>query len=604
MNPDLLIVLVLLGVAIVLFIIGKPRMDVIAFLMIVALPLSGILTVPEALSGFSDPSVLLIETMFVIGGGLVRTGLAYRMSNWLTEKAGNSETRLLILLMLIVAGLGSVMSSSGVVAIFIPVVLNVARRMKTSASRLLMPLSFAGLISGMLTLVATPPNMVIQSEMIRQGIDGFGFFSFTPIGLVILVFGIGYMLVARHWLGSKDPQKNTGKERRSVLDFIRDYKLEGREHRLCILPDSPLVGRTLGELQLRTKHGTNVIGIERQHGFSHKVTIPNSSTELRANDVLLLDIASPKDDLTSLCRKISLKPLRFTDQSQYIGAAEFLVPPGSQLIGKTILEAAFRTQYGLNVIGLRRNHEALDKALETRLELGDTVLVVGLWKTIRQLQSHTDDLLTLSLPAEIDDVAPALSRAPLALLSLAVTVGLMVSGLVPNVLAGVIGCLLMGVFRCINLAGLYKLVQWPSLILIVGMLPVALALQKTGGITLAVNGLVYVVGDAGPIAVLSALFLLTAAIGLFISNTATAALMAPVAVATAHQLGASPYPFAMIVALAASAAFMTPISSPVVTLVVGPGNYRFMDFVRIGVPFTILVMVVSVLLVPLLFPFQ
>jgi len=230
------------------------------------------------------------------------------------------------------------------------------------------------------------------------------------------------------------------------------------------------------------------------------------------------------------------------------------------------------------------------------------MLVAGSWKHIHRLQGMNRDFLVLSLPAEVDDVAPAASQAPFALLGLAVMVGLMVSGLVPNVLAALIGCLVMGLFRCIDMDSAYKAIHWQSLVLIVGMLPFALALQKTGGIALATSGLVGLLGDAGPHALLACLFLLTALIGLFISNTATAVLMAPVALSTAEQLGASPYPFAMIVALAASAAFMTPISSPVNTLVLGPGQYRFADFLRVGVPFTALVMVVSVLLVPLLFP--
>jgi len=212
------------------------------------------------------------------------------------------------------------------------------------------------------------------------------------------------------------------------------------------------------------------------------------------------------------------------------------------------------------------------------------------------------DFLVLSLPAEVDDVAPAANQAPFALLGLAVMVGLMVSGLVPNVIAALIGCMVMGLFRCIDMDSAYKAIHWPSLILIVGMLPFALALQKTGGIALVVSALIGLFGEAGPHMLLACLFVLTAVIGLFISNTATAVLMAPVAISTAEQLGASPYPFAMIIALASSAAFMTPISSPVNTLVLGPGNYSFADFLRIGVPFTLLVMLTSVLLVPLLFP--
>ncbi len=608
MNVDLLLVLFLLASCVGLFVINKPRMDVVALLAMVALPLSGVIGVNEALAGFSDPSVVLIAALFVIGNGLVRTGIAYRLGDWLMRSAGSSETRLLILLMLAVAGLGSVMSSTGVVAIFIPVVLSIAARMKVSPRRLMMPLAFAGLISGMLTLVATPPNMVVHSELRRAGLDGFAFFSFAPIGLAILVLGIGYMLLARRWLGG-DTVQEVAVEQRDTLDILAQrYRLPERERRLRVQPGSVLANQALDELKLRSQYGINVIAIERQYKFRKQLLIATGNTELFVGDVLLVDLASPAIGLLGAYKELGVESLQLSDSyygdySRELGLAEVALPPDSRLPGKTIQELGFRSTYKLNVVGVRRNHQALQGLLvDEKLRPADTLLVAGSWKHIHRLQGLSRDFLVLSLPAEIDDVAPAANQAPFALLGLAVMVGLMVSGLVPNVLAALIGCLVMGLFRCIDMDSAYKAIHWQSLVLIVGMLPFALALEKTGGIALAVSGLIGLFGDAGPHALLACLFLLTAVIGLFISNTATAVLMAPVAISTATQLGASPYPFAMIVALAASAAFMTPISSPVNTLVLGPGQYRFADFVRVGVPFTLLVMLVSVLLVPWLFP--
>ncbi|WP_312716737.1 SLC13 family permease [Stutzerimonas nitrititolerans] len=608
MNVDLLLVLFLLASCVGLFVINKPRMDVVALLAMVALPLSGVIGVNEALAGFSDPSVVLIAALFVIGNGLVRTGIAYRLGDWLMRSAGSSETRLLILLMLAVAGLGSVMSSTGVVAIFIPVVLSIAARMKVSPRRLMMPLAFAGLISGMLTLVATPPNMVVHSELRRAGLDGFAFFSFAPIGLAILVLGIGYMLLARRWLGG-DTMQEVAVEQRDTLDILAQrYRLPERERRLRVQPGSVLANQALDELKLRSQYGINVIAIERQYKFRKQLLIATGNTELFVGDVLLVDLASPAIGLLGAYEELGVESLQLSDSyygdySRELGLAEVALPPDSRLPGKTIQELGFRSTYKLNVVGVRRNHQALQGLLvDEKLKPADTLLVAGSWKHIHRLQGLSRDFLVLSLPAEIDDVAPAANQAPFALLGLAVMVGLMVSGLVPNVLAALIGCLVMGLFRCIDMDSAYKAIHWQSLVLIVGMLPFALALEKTGGIALAVSGLIGLFGDAGPHALLACLFLLTAVIGLFISNTATAVLMAPVAISTATQLDASPYPFAMIVALAASAAFMTPISSPVNTLVLGPGQYRFADFVRVGVPFTLLVMLVSVLLVPWLFP--
>ena len=608
MNLQLGWVLLLLLLAVVLFVRNKPRVDVVALLMIVALPLTGVLTVPETLAGFSDPSVVVIAALFVIGEGLVRTGIAYQLGERLMHRAGSSETRLIILLMLTVAGLGSVMSSTGVVAIFIPVVLSIAARLKIAPSRLMMPLSFAALISGMLTLVATPPNMVVHSELVRGGYKGFSFFAFAPIGLTILVLGIAYMLLTRHWLARTDSDSSASEARHSIADLVREYRLAGRERRLRVRANSVLTGQTLDELQLRKQYGINVIAVERQRRFRRTLLGATGSTELRTGDILLVDLVSPTIDLLNSYYELGVEPVAmqssyFSDHHRSLGVAEVMLPPDSRLAGKTIQELGFRTHRKLNVIGLRRNQQALDGLLvDEKLQAGDTLLVAGNWQHIRKLQGHSRDFLVLSLPAEVDDVAPTLSQAPHALFSLAVMVMLMVTGLVPNVLAVLIGCLLMGAFRCIDMDSAYRSIHWQSILLIVGMLPFALALQKTGGIDLAVKGLLSLFGNAGPRMILATLFVATAVIGLFISNTATAVLMAPIAIASAQAMQASPAPFAMIVALAASAAFMTPISSPVNTLVLGPGQYRFGDFIRIGVPFTIIVMLTSVILVPVLFP--
>ena len=608
MTLDLLLVLFLLLCCVVLFLRNKPRMDVVAVLAMVGLPLTGVLTAPEALAGFSDPSVVLIAALFVIGEGLVRTGIAYRMGDWLVNTAGSSETRLLVLLMLAVATLGSVMSSTGVVAIFIPIVMGIAARLRISPGRLMMPLAFAGLISGMLTLVATPPNLVVHSELRRAGLDGFGFFAFTPIGIAILVMGIGYMLFARRWLRSDDGASTGGRSRHTLADLARDYRLSERERRLRVLPDSPLAGRLLNELELRSQYGVNVIAVERHGRFQNQLMMATGSTNLQAGDILLADLASAAIGLAGVYEELGLAPVQlqtsyYADHAHELGLAEVALPPESTLPGRTIQELGFRSQHQLNVVGLRRSREALDGVLvDEKLRSGDTLLVAGSWKNIDRLHGLSRDFLVLSLPMEVNEVVPAADRAPYALLSLAVMIGLMVSGIVPNAIAALLACLLMGAFRCIDMDSAYKSIHWPSMILIVGMLPFALALQKTGGITLAVDGLLALFGDAGPRVLLACLFAVTALTGLFISNTATAVLMAPVALSLAQQLGLSPYPFAMTVALAASAAFMTPISSPVNTLVLGPGRYRFGDFVKIGVPFTLLVMILTVLAVPLVFP--
>ncbi|WP_333937525.1 SLC13 family permease [Klebsiella pneumoniae] len=610
MNGELIWVLSLLAIAVVLFATGKVRMDAIALMVIVAFVLSGTLTLNEAFSGFSDPNVILIAALFIIGDGLVRTGVATKMGAWLVSVAGNSETKMLIYLMLTVAGLGAFMSSTGVVAIFIPVVLSVSARMNTSPSRLMMPLSFAGLISGMMTLVATPPNLVVNSELLREGLHGFSFFSVTPIGLVVLILGIVYMLAVRFMLNTDNGDSaRDGRKRSTFRDLIREYHLTGRARRLAIRPGSPMIGQRLDDLKLRERYCANVIGVERWRRFRRVIVNVNGVSEFRARDVLLIDMSASDVDLRQFCGEQMLEPMvlrgeYFADQALDVGMAEVALIPDSEMIGKTVREIAFRTRFGLNIVGMKRDGKAMDgSVVDEPLQLGDILLVVGNWRQIALLAKRGRDFVVLNMPVEVDDASPAHSQAPHAIFCLVLMVALMLTDEIPNPIAAIIACLLMGKFRCINAESAYKAIHWPSIILIVGMMPFALALQKTGGVDLVVKGLMDVAGGEGPYLMLGCLFMMCAAIGLFISNTATAVLMAPIALAAAKSMGVSPYPFAMVVAMAASAAFMTPVSSPVNTLVLGPGKYSFSDFVKIGVPFTILVMVVCVLLIPVLFPF-
>lgn len=609
MTSSLAAILLLLVAAIVMFVLNRPRMDAVALIMMAAMPFTGVVTVNETLAGFADPNIVLIAALFVIGEGLVRTGVARRLGDWLNARAGSSPTRLLVLLMLVVGGLGSFMSSTAVVAIFIPVVLRICQNTGTPPRQLMMPLSVAALISGMMTLVATTPNLVVNAELMRQGTGGFHFFSFTPFGLPLLILGIGYMLFARRLLAG-GPETAVARPRVSLRDWIDQYGLAEREYRVRVSPESSLIGKKLEELSLRDS-GINILAIERGGRFSTEVLRPSAQTALQTYDVLLIDVVASHVEIDELRHRFHLRrmPLSdgayFLDKSQEIGMVEAMLPPESPLIGQSILKARVRATYGLTVIGLRRGQKIFGQGLlEEKLKVGDTLLLIGFWGDIRELQRNASDLIVLTQPAEMQDVLPAATRAPQAVLILALTVGLMVSGLVPNVHAALIGCLLMGLFRCVDMSSAYRSVSWKSLILIVGMLPFSLALQRTGGVDLAADAVLALTGNAAPRTVLGILFVITAVLGLFISNTATAVLMAPIALAVAKDLGASPYPFAMTVALAASAAFMTPISSPVNTLVVGPGNYTFGDFVKIGVPFTVVVMMVSLLLVPWLLPFR
>lgn len=602
----------LLFVVIILFSFTKLRMDIIALLAITAIIMTGVLTPSEALSGFSDPNIVLIALLFIIGESLVRTGISYQMSEYILKVAGKNDIRIIILIMLAVALLGSVMSSTGVVAIFIPVVISIATHSGIHVKKLMMPLCIAALISGMMTLVATPPNLVVNSELERATLEEFKFFSITPIGLGVLAVGIIYCIISRNWLISKKTANELQQSpaRRQITDLIREYKLSGRAHRAQILPGSSFIGKTIDSLHLRSQQDVNVIGIERWRKF-RKVLIPvNSMTEFREGDVLLLDFCHSDADYRNFLAAYSLEPkvLRgeyFSDQVKEVGMAEVALLPESSLYGKTLNEIDFRSKYFLTVIGIRRNHAPIEanNLFEEKLQISDTLLVCGDWGSIRKLQTKTNDFVVLDFPADMDDVAPASSQAIAALINLTIMIVLMVSGIVPNVVAALITCLLMGLTRCIDMTSAYKSIHWPSLILIIGMMPFALALNKTGGINLFSDLLKQHLSGYGPYVALTFIFLLCSVVGLFITNTATAILIAPIAINIALGFGYSPYPFAMTVAIATSASFITPVSSPVKTMIVAPGGYSFGDFVKVGVPLTFLVLIVDILLVPLFFPF-
>jgi di/tricarboxylate transporter len=355
---------------------------------------------------------------------------------------------------------------------------------------------------------------------------------------------------------------------------------------------------------LRREAGANLVAIERDR----KLVQPVASTEIFADDILFIDFWSKGADVAKLLRENALDALPlsgayFTDLSQDVGMVEAIVPANSELAGKTVAEADLRARHQLTVIGLRRDAAPAEGNLQdNRVEIGDTLLLIGPWGAIRNLQGDNRNLVPFNLPVELQDVLPVAGKAAQAVVCLLLVVGLMVWGVVPNVQAALIGCLLMGALGIVDLNSAYRAIDWKTIVLIVGMLPFSIALERTGGVEMAADALMSVVGGAGDRVVLAALFAITALLGMFISNTATAVLMAPVALAVADDFNASPYPFAMIVALAASTAFMTPVSSPVNTLVVTPGNYTFGDFVRVGVPFSVIVMIVSMILVPLLLP--
>jgi len=605
MSSDIVFVFGLLLVIIILFVSDRVRLDVVALAAILVLMLSGLLTPGEALAGFGDPVVLLIAGLFVIGEGLYRTGVAFAVGDWLMRVAGIHELRLMVMLMLVVAGLSAFMSSTGAVAIFIPIVLSLAAKAGISPSRLLLPIALASLMGGMLTLIGTPPNLVVSIQLEREGLVPFGFFSFTPIGLLVLATGIVYMLVVgRRLLTDRVTGKGGQRARRSLRDLSRAYGIRDRIRRLRLGAESPLVGSTIDQAMLLTRYEAVVVGIERK-GL---LTPALSHTGLESEDILVVvgtDAALDSLHADERLAEVPLDEYYFKAAKRELGLAEVLLTPESELIGRSLIEANFREHHDLTVLGVLRMGKSLDGDLaSTPLAFGDSLLVAGGWRDINRLQEGHENFLVLNLTREMEEVAPQRRKASHALLILTAMLVLMVFNFVPSVTAVLLAALAMVVSGCLTMNNAYHSLNAQSLVLIAGMLPMATALEKTGGITLIANGLITSLGDFGPFALMAGLFILTSVFSQFISNTATTVLVAPIAVAAAAGLDVSPYPILMTVAIAASTAFATPVASPVNTLVLGPGGYRFSDFVRVGVPLQVLAMVVTLLAVPVLFPLR
>ena len=608
MSGDILFVFGVLAVAIILFASGRVRLDVVALLVLFALMLGGVVTVGEALAGFSEPVVLMIAGLFIIGEGLVTTGIAFAIGDWLMRVGGTNEPRLVCLLMVTVGLAGAFISSTGIVAIFVPIVLTIAAKTGLARSRLMMPVAFAALISGMMTLISTPPNLVVNAELRQQGLEPFGFFDFTPIGLVVLAVGVGYMLVGRQLLGGSSAERADIPRGQTLSQLTEAFGVGDKIRRLRIKPGSPLIGQSVGDLELRTRFGVTIISIEKRRGRRTAIKPALSRSAFQSGDIIGVVGESTESMAKFIASQALLElPLELRHRVDFVkemGLAEVMLAPDSKLIGKTLREAAFRSRHHVNVVAIRRKTKPLEAALASeRLKFGDTLLVSGRWRDISALQADKKDFVVLSLPLEIDDVAPAHRQAPWALGILVVMIASMAFGWVPNVASVLLAAMAMVATRCVTMDGAYKVIHWPSLVLIAGMLPLATALQKTGGTNLIVDGLVAAIGDLGPMAMMAGLFVLTAILGLFISNTATALLLAPIAIGIANDMGVAPYAFVMTVAIAASAAFMSPVSSPVNTLVLDPGGYTFMDFAKVGVPLTVLVMFITLPLIPVLFPF-
>ena len=615
--------LIILLVSAILFVSGKVRSDLVALCALLALLLCQILTPSEALSGFSNTTVIMMIGLFIVGGGIFQTGLAKMIGSKVMTLAGNSELRLFLLVMTVTSAIGMFVSNTGTVALMLPIVVSMAAAAGSSPRRLLMPLAFASSMGGMMTLIGTPPNLIVSDTLQNVGYEPLGFFSFLPVGLLTLVVGVLYLLPATRMLAPKDKSKENRKSGKSLKDLVSEYGVTDNLFRVHIKDNaSKAIGSTVVDLNIYREYGINVLELRRSTGQNRFVRTVNQQLAspdltLRQNDVLYL--SGDPEMIEKFASDYSLRLLdRHTDEIDGsssnasmdffdIGVAEILIMPTSSMINRTVIEAGFRSKFSVNVLGIRRKKEYILNDLGgQKIHEGDVLLVQGAWKDIARMKNESSNWVVLGEPLQeaakvtLDHKAPVAAAIMIAMIVMMVVESIPVAPVTSVLLAAV----LMVVTGCVrSVEAAYKTINWQTIVLFAAMLPMSIALEKTGVSEMISGSIVTGLGGSGPRLLLAGIYAVTSVMTIFISNTVTAVLMAPIALQCAVQIGVSPVPFMFAVTVAASMCFASPFSTPPNALVMSAGQYTFMDYVKVGLPLQILMGVVMVFALPLLFPF-
>lgn len=605
--------LVILAISVTMFIIGRVRSDVVAVCAMAALLIFGILTPAEALAGFSSTVVIMMVGLFVVGGAIFQTGLAKAASQRIMALAGGNDTFMFLLVMFATAIIGAFVSNTGTIALMMPVVVSVATQKGMHPGRMLMPLAFASSMGGMLTLIGTPPNLVIQEALTQAGETPLTFFSFTPVGLIIVVIGVLLMLpLSRMFLGKRKQKDGDAANKGKTLDqLVEEYNLQHQLRRYHITPQSPITGQTLAELDLRNRFGVSVMEIRRKAARSGrfirnvKQSMPMPDSMMQAEDIIY--ISGDNEQMDRFAKDMKLEQLDDTGIDFYdLGIAELVLMPTSQLNGARLKTSGLREHYNVNVLGIRRSHNyILNDLSEEKLHAGDVLLVQGSWTNIGQLAGENEDWVVLGQPKEQAQKVILTNKAPIAGAIMVLMVAMMMFDFIPiaPVTAVIIAGLLMVLTGCFrNVEAAYKTINWESVVLIAAMMPMSTALEKTGVSAQISHTLVNSLGSMSPLVLLAGIYLTTSVMTMFISNTATAVLMAPIALSAAKEIHASPYAFLFAVTIAASMCFMSPFSTPPNALVMRAGQYTFMDYVKVGFPLQLVIGVVMVFLLPIIFP--
>ena len=627
----MLITLIILLISAALFVSGKVRSDLVAICALLALLLFQILGPAEALAGFSNTTVIMMVGLFIVGGGILQTGLAKMIGGQVIKLAGTSETRLFLLVMLVTALIGGFVSNTGTIALMLPIVVSMAAHAGTSSRRLLMPLAFASSMGGMMTLIGTPPNLVIQETLssakangiVASTVPDIAFFTFLPVGLVTLVVGILVLMpLTKIFLTPKSKDKDKKKSGKTLGELVNEYGLTENLFRVHINGPSDAIGKTIVDLNIYREYGINVLELRRSAGHNKFVRTVNQQLAspllvLQQGDVLYLSGEAEKvqqfaEDFTLRLLDIHTDEIEGSSSNPSldfydIGIAEILIMPSSSVINRKIQDAGFRSKFNVNVLGIRRGKEYLLQDLGSeKIHDSDVLLVQGAWKDIARLRNESTNWVVLGEPLQEAAKVTLDYKAPIAALIMIGMIVLMGIDSIPvaPVTAVLLAAVLMVITGCVrSVEAAYKTINWQTIVLFAAMLPMSTALEKTGASAMIANFIVQTFGSSGPYVALAAVYAATSLMTIFISNTVTAVLMAPIALQCAIGIGVSPLPFLFAVTVAASMCFASPFSTPPNAIVMPAGQYTFMDYIKVGLPLQIIMGVVMVFVLPMLFAF-
>jgi len=586
----MIILLIIIALAIVLFSLDALPADVIGIGIMIALIITGILTPEEGIAGFGSDTAIKTLGLLLLTTALIRTGFVQMVTRWIIEQVGEDKNRLFWLVSLATAGMGSFTSNTASTAFFLPVTLSISKKLKQHPSKMLMTVAFAAILSSSMTAIATSTNLVVSGLLTDYGYAPMGMFELTPIGIIILIIGLVYMF----FIGRKlIPERDLGED--------NSLPRNSRYYAEVIVPKkSEWVGKEIRKLGLKSDYDITIISLHRpKEDGDFK---PSEKTKLQAGDLLVLD--GSREGIFALNER---KVVRFTGNPEdeisetlkkKHGMAEVVLLPTSRLVGQTLRELKLRKRFGIEVLGIQRRGKTLhERLMKERLQIGDQLLIHGDPQTIASLEN--DDsfrIISDTIEAPVDT-----KKAPLALGIFALTIILASTNVMPLAVATMVGTFLIFLTRCITPAEAYRSMNWSALILISCMLALGKAMEVSGLATYLASQVVDLMGWQNPELLLGGFFLLSMILTQPMSNQAAAVVVLPIAIQTAQQLGLNPRSFAMMIAIGAATSYITPLE-PACMMVYGPGNYRFMDFVKVGSLLTVIVFAIAMLMVPLLWP--